>query len=79
MTAEPHKLDDVSIGVEPYQQIVVLDMALHAALVLAFKRVGLEIGRNGFLLSEQFQHFLQCFHLRGITFVPLIVLLEFTR
>ena len=52
MTAEPDQLDDVGGRVEPNQQIVVFDMALHATLIVAVELVGLIVSGYRLLVGK---------------------------
>ena len=40
MCAEAYQFDDIGFFVNPYQQEIILNVALHAAFVVAMKLVG---------------------------------------
>lgn len=47
-----HQLDDIPLLVNPYQQEIALDVALHAAFVLPCEHVGLVFLGDGYLVGK---------------------------
>lgn len=77
MTAEPHKLNDFAVGVEPYKQEVALYMAFHTAFILTVQHVGQILSWYRLLVLQQLQHILQGIKFLLVVGVPLQVFLVF--
>ena len=52
-----HQLDDIPLLVNPYQQEIALDVALHAALVAPGEHVWQVLFGNGLLDFQHLDHF----------------------
>ncbi len=52
-----HQLDDIPLLVNPYQQEIALDVALHAALVAPGEHVWQVLFGNGLLVFQHLDHF----------------------
>ncbi len=52
-----HQLDDIPLLVNPYQQEIALDVALHAAFVLPCEHVWQVLFGNGLLVFQHLDHF----------------------
>ena len=58
MGAQPNQFDDIALRVKPNQQEIALNVTFYAAVVLAVKRMGQILGRNGLLVGQQIKDFL---------------------
>lgn len=59
MAAKTYKLDNIMHLVNPYQEKVSLNVALHAAFVVALQQVRFELGGDG-LLRYRFKSLRYC-------------------
>ena len=76
MRPQPDQLYNISLLIKPYEQKIILYMALHKSFIVAYQKMWLVLIWYSSCLMQQFHHPLQTIHFTWIVLVPLQVLLK---
>ena len=76
MRTKTYKLNYVFIFVEPYQQVIISDMAFHEVLPFTFQGMRFILLRNGHSFNKLLHYIIKGFYLSSIFTKTLKVLLK---